>query len=226
MERVLSLDLSSKCIGVLFSTIDDYGDICLMQTSPLVPVPFSADALGYGKSKKKVPCGKETAMAWMKPGETTISQKEKKARDVEVRAAKDKHLIGDISTRLGDLVDAVHPTQILVEKNAIFNGVLTTVLLAKIMGSLQAICALKGIPFEEIKVASIRKHYDMKVLLSEYVQYLEENQIKTFQDMTKESIGHHLQKKYSRFGLSFLTNDESDAVAVFDYWYERRRHGL
>ena len=53
MERVLSLDLSSVCIGALFCTIDDEGNITKMQTSPIVPKPFSAESLGYLKNKSQ-----------------------------------------------------------------------------------------------------------------------------------------------------------------------------
>ena len=226
MERVLSLDLSSVCIGALFCTIDDDWNITKMQTSPIVPKPFSAESLGYLKSKKQVTSGKDTITSWVKPGEDQVSKVEKKRRDAEVRAAKDKHLIGYIGSTLGRMVDLLQPTLILVEKNEIFNGILTSVLLAKIMGSLQTICALKNIPFEEIRVRQIREAYDVKAISKEYIKYLEENKVNSFTDMTKEAIGHHLKKKYDQFHISFLTNDESDAVAVFDYWYERAKHGI
>lgn len=226
MERVLSLDLSSVCIGALFCTIDDEGKITKMQTSPIVPKPFSAESLGYFKSKKQITSGKDTVTAWVKPGEEKITKVEKKRRDAEVRAAKDKHLIGYISSTLGRMVDLLQPTLILVEKNEIFNGILTSVLLAKIMGSLQTICALKNIPFEEIRVRQVREAYDIKTMSRDYLKYMEENGVKTFTDMTKEAIGHYLKNKYSQFNISFLSNDESDAVAVFDHWYERRRHAV
>lgn len=226
LERVLSLDLSSVCIGALFCTIDDHGQITKMQTSPIVPKPFSAEALGYLKTKKKVSSGKDMITAWVKPGEEKITKVEKKRRDSEVRSAKDQHLIREIGSTLGRLVDALQPTLILVEKNEIFNGILTSVLLAKIMGSLQAICAIKEIPFEEIRVRKIREAYDIKSMSGEYQKYMESNGIDTFTDMTKEAIGHHLKTKYKQFNISFLTNDESDAVAVFDYWYERRKNAV
>lgn len=223
MERVLSLDLSSVCIGVLFCTIDDDWAITKMQTSPIVPSPFSAETLGYLKTKKKVTSGKDMVTAWVKPGETKITKVEKKKRDVEVRSAKDKHLIGEIGSTLGNIFDVLKPTRVLVEKNEIFNGILTSVLLGKIMGALQAVCAIKAIPFEEIRVRHIREDYDIIALTKEYVDYMEKHNITTFNDMTKEAIGHHLKNKYKQFNLKFLTNDESDAVALFDYWYERKK---
>lgn len=197
-----------------------------MKTSPIVPKPFSAESLGYLKSKKQVSSGKDTITSWVKPGEDQVSKVEKKRRDAQVRAAKDKHLIGYIGSTLGRMFELLQPTLVLVEKNEIFNGILTSVLLAKIMGSLQTICALKNIPFEEIRVRQIREAYDIKAISKEYLKYLEENDIKTFTDMTKEAIGHHLKKKYGQFNIAFLTNDESDAVAVFDYWYERIKNGI
>ena len=49
-------------------------------------------------------------------------------------------------------------------------------------------------------------------------------------DMIAEMLTHKnaafTKKKYGQFHIAFLTNDESDAVAVFDYWYERAKHGV
>lgn len=197
-----------------------------MQTSPIMPKPFSADSLGYLKTKKKVTSGKDMITSWVKPGEEKVSKAEKKRRDAEVRAAKDKHLIGYIGSTLGRMIDILEPTHVLVEKNEIFNGILTSVLLGKVMGATQAVCAIKGIELEEIRVNEIRASYDIVALTKEYTKYMEENNIETFNDMTKEAIGYHLKNKYKEFNIDFLTNDESDAVAVFDYWYERKKRGI
>lgn len=188
-----------------------------------MPTPFSASKLGYLKAKKKVTTGKDMVTAWVKPGEDKISKVEKKRRDAQVRAAKDKHLIGEIGSTLGRMFEVIKPTIVLIEKNEIFNGILTSVLLGKIMGATQAVCAIKGIEFEEIRVGEIRSSYNIVSLTEDYVKYLEDNNVTTYKDMTKEAIGHHLKNKYSKFNLDFLTNDEPDAVAAFDYWYEREK---
>ena len=157
--KVLNFDLSTVCIGVLAVAIDpNTKKIKLMKSCPIMPAKFDPSSLGFMKSKKKLPTknGEEEINTWCYKGEKTVSKAEKKKRDIRVREEQNKFLLSQISRSIGEIIDTVQPDLINVEKNAMFNGILTIELLAKVMGTLIGIASSKGIPFNEYKVQTVR----------------------------------------------------------------------
>jgi hypothetical protein len=124
---------------------------------------------------------------------------------------------------MGGMIDKINPDLILVEKNAAFNGILTTVLLAKVMGSLLGIAGFKGIPVKEYPVITVRKHHNVADLVKEFVRGKTAQELQALPDITKAALRDLMFKKYGKYGIIFQTDDESDACVVFDYWYEHDR---
>lgn len=219
--KLLSFDLSSAVIGVLAAETKDR-DILLMRSCPIIPPHYDATHCGYLRSKKKIltPGGKSVS-AYLKPGEDTITKQEKEKRDKEVRYQKDLFLISAISKHIHHLVDSIQPELILVEKNASFNGVLTSVLLGKVMGVLLGIAGPMNIPVKEYPVNRVRKSMPMNALLRDFVEKKSSAELKQIPDITKRAIREYLGDVYGKYGVVFHTDDESDACAVFHYWWTK-----
>lgn len=220
---VLSFDLSSVCVGVIAAVIDDSDNkVKLMRSCPIIPKQFDPSILGFMKSKKKLPnkSGTKSFSTYYRKGETYISEIEKKKRDVLIRTHKDSYVLQYIGEQITKIVDGLNPRLVLVEKNEIFNGVLTSILLGKIMGVLTGICASKNVPIQEYKVKQCRKIIDIIKITHDLVDNLSEEEIKRIPDITKRALRKYMESKYGHVGLKCTTDDESDACVVFNYWYE------
>ena len=217
---VMVFDLSSSCIGVIAARINDRTRVIeAIKSCPIIPKDFDAATLGYLSSKKKLPIKNGTMVnTYAKPGETSISLETKKKRDTQVRAQKDIFILTTISKQMAGLVDAIQPDLILVEKNSIFNGILTSILLAKVMGTLLGLAGRLSIPVQEYPVGTVRKGHHVAKLVQEFAERHTLEQLKAIPDIAKRALGEVMSKKY---GLIFQTDDESDACVVFDYWYEK-----
>jgi hypothetical protein len=161
--RTLSFDLSTVCVGILAAGIDDdTRKIKVMKSCPIFPPKYDVSAVGFMKSKKKLPSirGNKELNTWARPGETHISETEKKHRDVMVRELEKHFILTHISQKVGDYIENIAPNVINVEKNSMFNGILTIELLAKLMGTLIGIAGDRGIPLNEYKVQTVRKRYN------------------------------------------------------------------
>lgn len=209
--RIMAFDLSSRCIGCVSADIID-NKIINIHSAPIVPPQYTPKE--FLKSKKKLICGNETIYTWARPGEIKITKAEKKKRDTQVRNEKDVFILGYISHELDELIVAVKPKTILVEKNEIFNGVLTSILLAKIMGVLHGIAGIYNIPIIEYRVNEVRKPYDVLKLVISFANQRDADELKQIPDIAKRAIRDMLEKKYS---ISFLSDDESDACLILDY---------
>jgi hypothetical protein len=221
---VMSFDLSSSCIGLVVAEIKPSGKISKMRSCPIIPQPFSAETLGYMKSKKKVELRDgNSIMSYMRPGESKISKAEKKRRDMEVRASKNIAVLQNISRTMNDLVSSIRPDLIIVEKNEIFNGVLTSVLLGEVMGTLVSISGIHSIPLNEFRVSQVRTVFNISELIKALKSRYSEDFIEHLPDVTKRAIRDHLADVYKDTGVTFQTDDESDACAVFHYWYTKIR---
>lgn len=214
---VLAFDLSTNCIGVVAAEVQGK-TVTKILSCPIIPEPFDVTKLGFLKSKKKIKTknGKEVN-AWVKPNETVISEKEKKERDRLVRSQKDIFILENIGSQIGKLIKEIKPDLILVEKNAIFNGILTSVLLAKVMGTLLGIAGMFNIPVKEYAVNVVRQPYNIAQLTKQFVENKTLEELKTIPDVTKRALRQLMQSKYP--GIQFQTDDESDACVVFDYWF-------
>lgn len=218
---VIAFDLSSVCVGVVAALLENK-KIRTVKSCPIIPKEFDASVLGFMKSKKKLPnkSGTKHFNTWYKKGERYISEIDKKKRDVLVRTAKDSYVLKYIGEQITKIVDKLKPSLIVVEKNEIFNGVLTSILLGKIMGVLTGICASKGIKIIEIKVKQARSILDLTKITHDLVDNLSEDEILKIPDITKRALRKYMEKKYGHLGLKCSTDDESDACVVFNYWYE------
>lgn len=226
---VMSFDLSTACIGVIVTRINDDKTIDKMLSCPIIPNKFSPECLGYMKSKKKLPTPKsgELLNTYYKEGETTITKAEKQRRDREVRGAKDIYVLQQISKTMGELINSVKPDLVLVEKNvAGYNGMLTIVLLAKVMGTLVGICGMLGIELKEYPVNTVRKILNVAQLVNTFTKNRTPEELIKIPDITKRALREKMSELYGQFGVRFQTDDESDACVVFNYWFAEIFKGI
>lgn len=218
---IMSFDLSTACIGVVTARINNKSRrIEVIKSCPIIPPKFTPSVLGYNNSKKKLPTkGGEMLNTYWINGETVITKAEKERRDNQVRAQKDIYVLEHIGKTIGTMLQQIKPDLVIVEKNSAFNGILTTVLLAKVMGGLVNLAGLFGIPLKEYPVAKVRKHFNVSTLVKEFVTGKTDEELQKIPDITKRALREFLQKKYGHLGIQFQTDDESDACVVFDYWY-------
>lgn len=217
---IMSFDLSSVCIGVTAVEIIPGERIVKMRSCPIIPKEFDPTILGYMKSKKKLKTkdGKKELNTYWKRGETTITIAEKERRDKEVRAQKDIYVLQYISKSINDLIIGVKPDLVLVEKNAIFNGILTSILLGKVMGTLVSVTGIHGIPLIEYPVNQVRSVFNLPVIIRELQRNHTSEELMKIPDITKRALREYLEKIYGQYGIVFQTDDESDSCAVFHYW--------
>lgn len=223
---VLSFDLSSKCIGLVAARLNkNTYDVSLMRSMPIIPTKFSPSELGFLKAKKKVPLSHSNKMitSYMKPGETSITYSEKLVRDRVVRSKANAHTLACIGKEIGHVVTNINPDIILVEKNEIFNGVLTSVLLGKVMGILLGIAGQYSIPVLEYKVTKARSIFNIGELVKDFTSDKDEEELKKIPDITKRALRDKMERIYKHTGVSFQTDDESDACVVFHYWLNKGR---
>lgn len=219
---VLAFDLSTACIGTVAAILDNKSKTpSVVRSCPIIPPSFSPTELGYMKTKKKLPTKNgELLTTYYISGETSITKQEKKRRDVEVRNAANLYVLDYIGYQLGVIIETIKPDIIVVEKNEIFNGVLTSVLLGKVMGVLVGIAASKGVKVKEFKVKKVRELFNISEETLKYTSNLSEDELRRIPDMTKRVLRNLMEQKYGMYGLKCKTDDEGDAAVVFNYWYE------
>jgi hypothetical protein len=193
-----------------------------MKSCPIIPPKFDVATLGFHRSKKKLPTpiGDNQLTTWWKDGEATITKKLKEKRDVLVREATNKFILEHLGASMGTLIESIGPDIINVERNSMFNGILTIELLAKSYGTLLGIAANYGIKTNEYKVQVVRKRYSPAKLTMDFAKRHEPEYLASLPDVTKAAFRELMQEKYGKFGLELHSDDESDACVVFDYWYE------
>lgn len=213
--KVMSFDLSSVCIGCVIADVENK-KVTKIASCPIIPkkdtnIPIK---LGFLKYKVKTENGLNSYIRYR--GET-ISKQEKKKRDSLVRESQNSQILHDISIKLSEIVTALKPDIIIMEKHAIFNGILTSVLLGKIAGILIGVAGDNNIETREYPVSKVRKRYDLTQMTRDFVSTQTPESLSKISDVTKAAIGFMLSKKYN---ISFQTYDESDACAVLDYFIE------
>lgn len=216
----MSFDLSSVCIGAIAARLNNKGVVELIKSCPIIPENFDASTLGFMKSKKKLKCSNGTVNTYYYKDEDSVSKVEKKRRDVLVRNAKNNFLKAQIGRDISNMIMIVKPDLILAEKNQIYNGVLTSVLLGEIMGNLEGVAASYGIPLIKLTVQEVRKPLNPARVVKEFSKKHSDEYLQSLPDITKAALRDVMQKKYAHLGLNMLTDDEGDACVVFDYWYE------
>ena len=226
--KVLAYDLNTHHTGVLGAVLDDdTGEIISIMSATIQVVDFKVrDHFPYRESKKTLPTsprGIKTHSTYFKEGETHVSQTLKRKRDAEVRQFRNTYQRDHMSKQYAALMNKVKPDFVLLERNEIFNGLLTIEVLAKLTGTLIGQCNSMGIPYEEHNVNTVRKPYNVAKIGMDFARGKSPEYLAGLEDVTKAAIGEFLENKYREFGLKFDTLDESDAALVFDYWYTYRR---
>lgn len=215
---VMAFDLSSSCIGCVVAEVNGK-HVQRIKSCPIIPEEFTAEKLGFLKRKQKVGETKSIS-SWVYYKGENVSQAEKKRRDVQVRSSKDTWVLSKISQSMGDLIDGIRPDLIIVEKNEIFNGMLTSVLLGKVMGTLHGIAGLMRIPIQEYRVNMVRKPLNIGRLVQEFVRDTSADELRATPDITKRALRRLMERTYN---IHFMTDDESDACVVFNYWLNHER---
>lgn len=217
--KVMAFDLSTVCIGIVAFELRN-NEILRGVSVPVMPPKFDPQTLGYKRSKAKIqtPKGKPIN-AYIRPGETVLSEAEKKRRDREVRGAKDIFVLQSIGDEIKTRIWQIEPDLVLVEKNNIFNGQLTTVLLAKLMGVLVGVTGAMGIELKEYSVTSARSIFNMAKLTKEFAAGKTVDELQSIPDKAKRALREEMTRLYGQYGVRFLTDDESDACVIFHYWY-------
>jgi hypothetical protein len=226
--KIMAFDLSTSCVGVVTADIDDNTkQIKKALSCPIIPRKFSPEVLGYLKSKKKLSTKSgEILNTYARPGEVQISKAEKERRDREVRGKKDIWVLEDISATMGKLINTIKPNLILVEKNvAGYNGMLTIVLLAKVMGTLLGISGMLGIPVEEYAVNKVRSVFNISQLIRDFTANKTAQELQQIPDITKRALRVEMERRYGKYGIKFQTDDESDGAVVLNYWFTELYRG-
>jgi len=220
--KIISFDLSSACIGVTVSEIDGETIIRVL-SAPIMPPNYSPTELGYMHSQKYLPAGRDGTLLntyWME-GETSISKSEKERRDVEVRTARNNFIKDDISRQISSFIQNVVPELVIAEKNKIFHGILTSVLLGEIMGILEGVAGTYGIPVLKYDVQVARAPHNTSRLVMEYASRHTESELRALPDVAKAALREKMVAKYGAYGFAPQTDDEGDSCVVFDYWFEQ-----
>lgn len=216
---VMTFDLSSSCIGVVFAQLDDR--LTYADTLAIVPKPPTAKDFGFTTIEPKViHSNGQRYKAFLREDEVVISKTEADRRASAMKAIIHNHLLRNIGEQCGRYLTKVRPDVICIERNASFNGVLTTKLLAEIAGGLFFHAGVHSInEFYDWNVGTIRAKIrhditDFSLLSKEGKKSLD----------TKWEIHCRLRSYFEKdcpglFRFDDMTMDESDALAVFYYWY-------
>lgn len=210
---VMAFDLSSTCIGCVVAEVQEKC-VVRIRSCPIMPTAFDVATLGFLKTKQKIE-GKKPLISWVKFKGESVSAIEKKKRDALVRANKDTSILAQISRTMGDLIDQIRPDLIIVEKNEIFNGMLTSILLGKVMGTLHGIAGMMRIPVKEFRVNTVRQPLEVSKVVSEFTKKISPEELQSIPDVTKRALRRLMEDIYN---IQFLTDDESDACVVLNYW--------
>ena len=217
--KLLSFDLSTACTGVTGAELDGKR-IAFLKTFSVVPSVDKKQiiqSLGFEPSKQYIESAKQQKLlSYVKYSGESVSKTEKKQRDVAVRNAINTEIKQDLSVKLNLLIEQFHPDLILAERNESFHGVLTTKLLAETKGILEG--AAGAIPVQSYSVIKIRSKLDLTNIINQYISSIKDaSELSGMDKITKHAIKYHLERKY---GIQCQNTDESDSLAVFDYYYE------
>ena len=216
--RIMAIDSSSVCSGIVLADTLKDGSVLKVGSAPIIPSKFDVTALGYLKTKKKMPNG---FLSYVRNKDETVSKTEAKKRNVEVRHKQNNHKAKDIGNQLSYLIKNTKPDLVLIERNRIFNSQLTSVLLGEVMGIVEGVCASCSIDLEKFTVEEMRKSINSTKLVKEFSQKKTEQELFSMGDVTKEAIKDYMVEIYGKYGFNPSTLDESDACLVFHYWLNK-----
>lgn len=217
--RIMAIDSSSVCSGVVIADIED-DKIIKVGSAPIIPSKFDVTTLGYLKTKIKM---KGDFLSYVKDIKESVSKTEAKKRNVEVRHNTNNHKAKDIGSQLSFIIDSTKPNLVLIERNRIFNSQLTSVLLGEVMGIVEGVCATHSIELKKYTVEEMRKSINSTKLVKEFSLKKTGEELTSMKDVTKEAIKDYLEGIYGKYGFKPTTLDESDACLVFHYWFNNKR---
>lgn len=217
---VMTFDLSSTCIGVTFAEIKEGTKITYGRTLPIIPRRMDPRDYGFTtlQPKKIANKGKEFK-GYLKEGEFSISHQEAKSRNSYLKAQMHNFLLRDIGEQCGRFLGKIKPEIVCIERNASFNGVLTTKLLAEIAGGIYFYCGAMGIEMFDYPESTVRARIRRDITEFTY----EKDGLNAID--TKWEIYCRLRSYFEctwpgLFDFSKMTMDESDSLAVFYYYYQ------
>lgn len=216
---VCMFDLSSACIGMTLAEVDKINKkITYGKTIPIIPRKLDGREYGYTtKAPKKIAHKGKEFQGFLKEDEFTISEAEAKRRISDFKAKKHNFLLRDIGSQCGRYLNKLKPEVIAIERNASFNGILTTKLLAEIAGGIYFYAGAQGTTMFDYHEATVRAKIRKDVPDFSY-----EKDGKQALD-TKWEIYCRLREYFTKefpgiFDFEKMTMDESDSLAVFYYY--------
>lgn len=215
----MGFDLNTRGTGIAAAKIID-GEIKTAKVADAKTKDFDPSTLGFMKSKKTLPTsknGSKTLNTYYKPGESFVSETNKKKRDKIVRNARNQYYLDKMGKQMVAVLRSVSPDLVLIERNEMFRGVMTIEVLAKLTGILIGECVSLGIPYELHNVNTVRKPYNVPKIVSDFSKTISPEELNGLQDVSKSAIKWYLEEKYSYIGLKILTTDGSDAFILVDY---------
>lgn len=218
--RIMAIDSSSVCTGVVIAEIDGR-NLTKVGCAPVIPQKFDVSTLGYMKTKKKYTNKKGVSyQAYTIPGESYVVESVAKKRNVQVRHEQNNFKLNNIGSQLSMIIKNIQPDIIVIEKNKTFNSVLTSALLAEVMGLVEGVAAASNIPLHKYTVEEVRKSINAAKLVKLFAMQKTPEELSHCKDVTKEAIQDYMMAEYSKYGFKPSTLDESDACLIFHYWYE------
>lgn len=213
---VMCFDLSSVCIGVTFAQLKE-GKVTYLKTLAVIPKRPFAKELGYTTQEpKKIHYRGNSFLGLLKPGEHEISKEQAGKRIAEYKVIAHRQLLRNIGEQVGFYLDSIRPNIIAVEKNKSFNGILTTKLLAEIIGGLYFYSGARKIPLYDFDEATVRAKIRRDIQdFTLFKQGTDKMAVDTKWEIHCR-LRSYFEKHYpSLIDFSNMTMDESDSLAVF-----------
>lgn len=217
---VMTFDLSSTCIGITFAQIDKKTKkITYGETMPIIPRKPDPRDLGYTtKHPKKIAYNGAEFRGYLKHNEFSISKAEADRRSRELKNDGHNFLLKNIGEQCGNFLNKIKPDVIALEKNASFNGILTTKLLAEIAGGLYFYAGAHGNELFDYNESTVRAKIRRDIPDFSY-----EKDGKKALD-TKWEMFCRLRAYFELnhpgiFDFENMGMDESDSLAIFYHYY-------
>lgn len=217
----MCFDLSSVCIGVTFAQTDDAsGKIIFGKTLAIIPEKPNPKQLGYAyATPKKLTHGGKSYSALLYANEDYINATEAARRLADFKNQSHNLLLRNIGEQCGRYLSKIRPQVVAIEKNKVFNGILTTKLLAEIAGGIYFYCGALHVPVYDWDEAKIRAQIRRDIKEFSYENNRGQVAIDTKWEIHCRLRAYFEQQAPGVFAFDAMNMDESDSLAVFYYLY-------
>lgn len=223
---VVAFDLSSTCIGVCVAKVDLKKQPIKLKTVSIIPQKPSGKDFGFTtKESKKIAKNGKEFQAFLYPHETIISQREALDRIRMVKSEKHLGLLKNIGQQCGELLFRLKPHVVLLEKNASFNGILTTKLLAEIAGGIYFYCGATDTSLCDYHVETVRAYLRQTIPVFDRANEDGKDVLDTKWEMYCR-LRTYYKAQHPKIVLDRITMDESDALALFYYWSHQLKEDI